>query len=141
MTAADRVLGRVDGLREEMIATLGAAIAVRSVNPTYPDQDFDDLVGGETDVARVYAATADEGCIHTVLSGGWGVGCGRGVCGAGVAGASLPATAEHRSSSPESRSPSPSASRQNVVVVLFLNPLPIMVIVLPRAPPSLLIVM
>lgn len=69
MTAAARVLGRVDGLREEMIATLGDAIAVRSVNPTYPDQDFDDLVGGETEVAQLLAGVYREAGAETELFG------------------------------------------------------------------------
>lgn len=46
MSDATQVLARVDSLRDELVATLAEAIAVRSVNPTYAGQDYNDLVGG-----------------------------------------------------------------------------------------------
>lgn len=55
MSDAAQVLARVDGLRDELVTTLAEAIALRSVNPTYAGQDYDDLVGGESDVARLLA--------------------------------------------------------------------------------------
>ncbi|WJR31806.1 M20/M25/M40 family metallo-hydrolase [Mycobacteroides immunogenum] len=55
MSDAAQVLARVDGLRDELVATLAEAIALRSVNPTYAGQDYDDLVGGESDVAQLLA--------------------------------------------------------------------------------------
>ncbi|TQK70976.1 M20 family metallopeptidase [Nocardioides sp. SLBN-35] len=52
-TKVDLVLGRIDALREELVTTLQEAIAIQSVNPTYPDQDYEETVGGETEVAQL----------------------------------------------------------------------------------------
>ncbi|WP_433566641.1 hypothetical protein ACQP1O_16415 [Nocardia sp. CA-151230] len=53
--ATTRVLARIDGLAVELVAALAEAIAIRSVNPTYPDQDYEDLVGGESAVSGLLA--------------------------------------------------------------------------------------
>lgn len=53
--ATDKTLARLDGMRDEIVSTLQEAIAIRSINPTYPDQDYDDLVGGETAVSQLLA--------------------------------------------------------------------------------------
>lgn len=71
MTAdpTDRVLARIDGMREEMVAALAEAVSVRSVNPTYPDQDYDDLVGGETEVSELLARQYRQAGAETTLFG------------------------------------------------------------------------
>ncbi|MEC4840438.1 M20/M25/M40 family metallo-hydrolase [Mycobacteroides chelonae] len=69
MSLADKVLDRVDDLRDELLDTLTHAIRLRSVNPTYPDQDYDDLVGGESDVARLLAGVYRQGGAETELFG------------------------------------------------------------------------
>ncbi|MFF9075663.1 ArgE/DapE family deacylase [Streptomyces sp. NPDC014735] len=71
MTAdlTNRVLARIDSMREEMVATLAEAISIRSVNPTYPDQDYDDLVGGETEVSRLLARLYRQADAETELFG------------------------------------------------------------------------
>ncbi|MFF4667922.1 M20/M25/M40 family metallo-hydrolase [Streptomyces sp. NPDC001282] len=71
MTAdlTNRVLARIDSMREEMVATLAEAISIRSVNPTYPDQDYDDLVGGETEVSRLLARLYQQADAETELFG------------------------------------------------------------------------
>lgn len=51
----DRVAAAVDALADELVATLGAAVRIASVTPTYPGQSFDDLVGGEGTVSRLLA--------------------------------------------------------------------------------------
>ncbi|MFB7475157.1 M20 family metallopeptidase [Kitasatospora sp. NPDC056184] len=65
----DRVLARIDGMREEMVAALAEAVAIRSVNPAYPDQDYDDLVGGETEVSRLLARLYRQAGAETELFG------------------------------------------------------------------------
>ncbi|MET8778778.1 M20/M25/M40 family metallo-hydrolase [Nocardia sp. NPDC004654] len=67
--ATSRVLDRIDGLRDELVAALADAIAIRSVNPTYPDQDYDDLVGGESEVAGLLAGLYREAGAETELFG------------------------------------------------------------------------
>ncbi|MFE7564560.1 M20 family metallopeptidase [Kitasatospora sp. NPDC057500] len=67
--ATDRVLARLDGMREEMVAALAEAVTVRSVNPTYPDQDYDELVGGETEVSRLLARHYRQAGAETELFG------------------------------------------------------------------------
>jgi acetylornithine deacetylase len=49
------VFARVDDLREELVTTLGAAIAIESVNPSYPGIDYAATVGGEGEVSRLLA--------------------------------------------------------------------------------------
>lgn len=67
--AADRVGARIDGLRDELLATLSTAIGIRSVNPTYADQDYDDLVGGETEVSQLLAGIYRESGAEVELFG------------------------------------------------------------------------
>lgn len=70
MTAAtDKTLARLDGMRDEMVSTLQEAIAIQSINPTYPDQDYDDLVGGETAVSQLLAGHYREAGAETQLFG------------------------------------------------------------------------
>ncbi|MCU8693584.1 M20/M25/M40 family metallo-hydrolase [Mycobacteroides abscessus] len=69
MSDAAQVLARVDSLRDELVATLAEAIAVRSVNPTYAGQDYNDLVGGESDVARLLAGAYRQSGAETELFG------------------------------------------------------------------------
>ncbi len=68
-TAADRVGARIDDLRDELLATLSTAIGIRSVNPTYADQDYDDLVGGETEVSQLLASVYREAGAEVELFG------------------------------------------------------------------------
>ncbi|MGW4119049.1 M20 family metallopeptidase [Nocardia sp. NPDC004711] len=67
--ATDRVLDRIDSLRDELVATLADAIAIRSVNPTYPDQDYDDLAGGESEVSGLLAGLYRQAGAQTQLFG------------------------------------------------------------------------
>ncbi|MET8423331.1 M20/M25/M40 family metallo-hydrolase [Nocardia sp. NPDC004860] len=67
--ATDRVLARIDGLRDELVAELAEAIAIRSVNPTYPDQDYEDLVGGESAVSGLLAGLYRKAGAETELFG------------------------------------------------------------------------
>jgi acetylornithine deacetylase len=55
VTAHELVRDRVDGLRDELIATLSAAVRIPSVTPTYAGQTFDDLIGAESEVSRLLA--------------------------------------------------------------------------------------
>lgn len=48
----DNVMAAVDELAGEMVETLSAAIATPSVNPKYPGQNYDEVVGDEGRVAR-----------------------------------------------------------------------------------------
>jgi acetylornithine deacetylase/succinyl-diaminopimelate desuccinylase family protein len=52
---ADRVLAEVDALRDDLLAAVSEAIRIPSVNPNYPGQVYDDLLGGESDVSRYMA--------------------------------------------------------------------------------------
>jgi acetylornithine deacetylase/succinyl-diaminopimelate desuccinylase family protein len=60
LTAADpgiveRVLTHVDGLRDELVEAISRAVQIPSVNPKYPGQVYDEVVGGEGDVSRFMA--------------------------------------------------------------------------------------
>ena len=46
----DAVLARVDALERELVEALSAAVRIESVNPKYPGQVYDDVVGGEGEV-------------------------------------------------------------------------------------------
>ena len=48
----ERVLGAVDELRNELIETVSEAVRIESVNPKYPGQVYEDVVGGEGQVSR-----------------------------------------------------------------------------------------
>jgi acetylornithine deacetylase/succinyl-diaminopimelate desuccinylase-like protein len=51
----DRVLAHVDGLRNELVEEISRAVRIPSVNPKYPGQVYDDVVGGEGEVSRFMA--------------------------------------------------------------------------------------
>ncbi|MGW4793434.1 ArgE/DapE family deacylase [Nonomuraea sp. NPDC004297] len=53
--AHNAVLDQVDRLAERMVSSLADAIAVPSVNPKYPGQDYDKVVGAESDVSALLA--------------------------------------------------------------------------------------
>ncbi|MEU0486233.1 hypothetical protein ABZ260_44620 [Streptosporangium sp. NPDC006013] len=48
-----RVLEQVDLLAERMVSSLADAIAIPSVNPRYPGQEYDKIVGAEGDVSAL----------------------------------------------------------------------------------------
>ncbi|GAA1660214.1 acetylornithine deacetylase [Mycolicibacterium murale] len=50
-----RVSAQVDALADDMITTLSEVIAIPSVNPKYPGQMYDDVVGAEGRVSRLMA--------------------------------------------------------------------------------------
>lgn len=80
-----KVVRSVDELAGRMVETLGEAIRIRSVNPKYPGQRYEELVGGEADMSALMAdlyreAGAD---VETVtVEHGRDNACGR-ICGAG----------------------------------------------------------
>ena len=49
------VLARVDELEPELVETLSRAVRIESVNPKYPGQDYDAVVGGEGEVSKLMA--------------------------------------------------------------------------------------
>jgi acetylornithine deacetylase len=50
-----QVLARVDSLAAELIDALSKAVQIESVNPKYPGQVYDDVVGGEGEVSKFIA--------------------------------------------------------------------------------------
>jgi len=48
----EAVLARVDSLRQELVEALSAAVQIESVNPKYPGQVYDEVVGGEGEVGK-----------------------------------------------------------------------------------------
>ena len=48
----DAVLARVDALERELVEALSHAVRIESVNPKYPGQVYDDVVGGEGEVSK-----------------------------------------------------------------------------------------
>jgi acetylornithine deacetylase/succinyl-diaminopimelate desuccinylase family protein len=60
---AAEVLEKVDSLRDELVHAVSAAVKIESVNPKYPGQVYDDVVGGEGEVSRFVARVYEElGC-------------------------------------------------------------------------------
>lgn len=51
----ETVLARVDALARELVETLSKAVQIESVNPKYPGQAYDEVVGGEGAVAKLVA--------------------------------------------------------------------------------------
>jgi len=49
---AERVLERVDSLQDELVQAVSEAVQIESVNPKYPGQVYEDIVGGEGQVSR-----------------------------------------------------------------------------------------
>ena len=60
MTDTDRVLAEVDALVPELLASIQAAVRIASVEPKYPGQSYDELVGRESEVARLVAAVYEQ---------------------------------------------------------------------------------
>jgi acetylornithine deacetylase len=58
--AVDRVLSEVDALRDDLLNAVSDAIRIPSVNPNYPGQVYDDLLGGESDVSRYMAGVYEQ---------------------------------------------------------------------------------
>ena len=52
---AERVLAEVDRLAPELLDAVQRAVRIASVNPKYPGQSYDDLVGRESEVAKLVA--------------------------------------------------------------------------------------
>lgn len=50
-----RVAAAIDGLADEMIEALSEVVRIPSVNPKYPGQIYDEVVGGEGEVSKVFA--------------------------------------------------------------------------------------
>jgi len=50
-----RVSAAIDGLAAEMIDALSEVVRIPSVNPKYPGQVYDEVVGGEGEVSKVFA--------------------------------------------------------------------------------------
>lgn len=51
----DRIIAAAESLRDELVATLTAAIAIASVNPAYPGERAEEHLGREGDVSRLLA--------------------------------------------------------------------------------------
>ena len=56
----DRLIGRVDGMRDEIIKHVGELVRIPSVNPRYPGTAYDDVVGGEGQAARYMAGLFED---------------------------------------------------------------------------------
>ncbi len=60
---ADTVLARIDALEGELVEALSQAVRIESVNPKYPGQVYDEVVGGEGEVSKFVAGIYDSlGC-------------------------------------------------------------------------------
>ncbi len=58
-----RVFGGIDGLKDELVETVSAAVRIPSVNPKYPGQVYADVVGGEGQVSRLMSGLYERiGC-------------------------------------------------------------------------------
>jgi acetylornithine deacetylase/succinyl-diaminopimelate desuccinylase family protein len=61
--SVERVFAAVDGLKDELVQRVSAAVQIESVNPKYPGQVYDDVVGGEGEVSKFVAEVYREiGC-------------------------------------------------------------------------------
>ena len=49
----EQVLAQVDALQRELVETLSKAVQIESVNPKYPGQVYDQVVGGEGEVSKL----------------------------------------------------------------------------------------
>lgn len=66
---AERILAAVDELQSDLVDAVSGAIRIPSVNPRYPGQSYDDVVGGEGEVARYMARLYQEiGCETDVFA-------------------------------------------------------------------------
>jgi len=52
---ATQVIKRVDALQHELVDEISKAVRISSVNPKYPEQVYDDVVGGEGEVSKFVA--------------------------------------------------------------------------------------
>ena len=52
---AARVTQRIDALRDELVDAISRAVKIASVNPKYPGQVYDEVVGGEGEVSKLVA--------------------------------------------------------------------------------------
>jgi acetylornithine deacetylase/succinyl-diaminopimelate desuccinylase family protein len=55
MAATQHVFDYIDALKDELIDTISKAVRISSVNPKYPGQVYDDVVGGEGEVSTLMA--------------------------------------------------------------------------------------
>jgi acetylornithine deacetylase len=51
----ERVLAAVDDARDELLQAISEAVKIPSVNPRYPGQVYEDVIGGEGEVSRFVA--------------------------------------------------------------------------------------
>ena len=51
----DRVLAAVDARRDELVSTVSRMIQIESVNPKYPGQVYDEVVGREGEASKAFA--------------------------------------------------------------------------------------
>lgn len=62
-TPVERVLAAVDRLKDELVETVSAVVRIPSVNPKYPGEVYDAVVGGEGAVSRAVAGLYERaGC-------------------------------------------------------------------------------
>jgi len=54
-SAKQKVMQVVDDMREEIVDTVCSAVRIPSVNPKYPGQNYDEVVGGETRANEYFA--------------------------------------------------------------------------------------
>ena len=59
-TLEDRVLAAIDQLAPELIAAVQHAVRIASIEPKYPGQSYDELVGRESEVAQLVSAVHAE---------------------------------------------------------------------------------
>jgi acetylornithine deacetylase len=52
---SQRVLAQIDALAPELVETLSRAVRIESVNPKYPGQVYEEVVGGEGEVSKLVA--------------------------------------------------------------------------------------
>ena len=59
----ERVLREVDALRDDLVKAVSDAVRIESVNPKYPGQVYNDVVGGEGQVSKFVATFYEDlGC-------------------------------------------------------------------------------
>ena len=56
----DRVLAVIDQLAPELIDAVQRAVRIASIEPKYPGQSYDELVGRESEVAQLVSAVHAE---------------------------------------------------------------------------------
>src|SRR5579871_3695192 len=58
-----QVLAAIDRLQDELLETLSAAVRIPSINPKYPGEVYDEVVGREGEVSRLMAGVYERlGC-------------------------------------------------------------------------------